>query len=125
MIAYMSIIGNTRKFVKKTTDQSVEITAENCETLRIEEPFILIAPTYAKESTGILWTFLENENNLHYCKAIAGTGNRNFASGFCYTAKALSRRFKIPIVHLFELQGSAHDVSKIQEELNQIGTDNK
>lgn len=125
VIVYMSLIGNTRKFVRKVDSRALEITAENCETQRMEEPFILIAPTYARESTEILWRFLYHADNRQYCRGIAGTGNRNFGKGFCYTAKALSHHYKIPIVHLFELQGSAHDVAIIQKEIDQIGTENE
>lgn len=126
MIIYMSLIGNTRKFVKKIDGKAIEITTENCEKQKVEEPFILIAPTYARESTEILWKFLDHADNRQYCRGIAGAGNRNFGkTKFCYTAKALSHHYKIPIVHLFEFQGSAHDVAIIQKEIDKIGIESK
>lgn len=121
MIVYMSLIGNTRKFVNKINHPNIEITLDNCLDVVIDEPYILVTPTYAEETTDILWDFLENETNRAHCKGVFGGGNRNFAELFCYTAKNLSKEFSIPLLHLFEFQGSPHDVSQLEKELMKIG----
>lgn len=121
MIVFMSLIGNTRKYVHKVEAKNLEITIENSLEAIVEEPFILVAPTYAEETTDILWDFLENEINRSFCKGIFGAGNRNFAELFCYTAKNLSKEFNLPLLHLFEFQGSPQDVDQLKKELEKIG----
>ena len=120
----MSIIGNTRKLVQKLQSDSLELTAANSADLRIEKPYLLIAPTYGKGSTEPLRAMLDNEQNLAHCRGIIGAGNRNFARGFCHTAKSLSRSYDLPLLHLMELQGSSHDVEIINKEIEKIGTTN-
>lgn len=121
MIVYWSLIGNTRKLVHKLETKSLELNWDNCLDLVVEEPFLLVTPTYAKESTDLLWDFLDHEQNQAFCRGIIGTGNRNFASLFCYTAKDLSRDYGIPLIHLLEFQGSEYDIKRINEELGKIG----
>ena len=120
MIVFMSLVGNTRKFVNKVDGQSAELTIQNSLDVIVTEPFILIVPTYSEETSDIVRDFLENETNRGNCRGIFGGGNRNFAGLFCYTAKDLSKEFNIPILHLFEFQGSPLDVEKLEEELEKI-----
>lgn len=120
MIAYLSLVGNTRKFVEKVTDRSVEITIDNSLELTMTSEYILIVPTYSEETSDIIRDFLENETNRRLCKGIVGAGNRNFAHLFCYTAKDLSQEFNLPLLHMFEFQGSPVDVEKIEKELEAI-----
>lgn len=121
MIVYWTLIGNTRKLVHKLEVNSLELTWDNCLELKLEEPFLLVTPTYAKESTDLVWDFLEDEQNRAFCRGIIGTGNRNFASLFCYTARDLSEEYGVPLVHSVEFQGSSYDVKRIKEELERIG----
>jgi len=116
----MSLVGNTRKFVNKVADESLEITLANALDAEVNKPYILVTPTYDAETTDILRDFLENPTNLNYCQGIFGGGNRNFAGDFCYTAKDLGRDFDLPVLHLFEFQGSPQDVERLKEELNTI-----
>lgn len=121
VIVFMSLIGNTRKLVDKLDVFSIELNLDNCLTVIADKPFILIAPTYAEESTDLLRDFLDYEQNHHYCRGIIGSGNRNFAHLFCYTAKELSREYNLPLLHQLEFQGSAFDLKRIKEELDKIG----
>ena len=120
MIVYMSLVGNTRKFVNKINEPSVELTIDNSLDLVMTKPYILIVPTYSEETSDIVRDFLENETNRRLCKGIFGAGNRNFAQLFCYTAKDLSKEFDLPLLHLFEFQGSPVDVEKLEKELETI-----
>ena len=120
MIVFMSLVGNTRKFVNKVNEPAVELSIDNSLDLELNTPFILIVPTYSEEISDIVREFLENETNRDLCKGIVGAGNRNFAQLFCYTAKDLSKEFDLPLLHLFEFQGSSLDVKKIEEELEAI-----
>lgn len=121
VIVFMSLIGNTRKLIKKLDVSSIELNWDNCLAVIVDKPFLLLAPTYAEESTDLLRDFLDHEQNHSYCKGIIGAGNRNFAHLFCYTAKDLCREYNLPLLHRLEFQGSAFDIERIKEELDKIG----
>lgn len=116
----MSLTGQTRKFVQKLDMSSFEVTLSNAFTV-IEEPYIVIAPTYDKEATSLLNDFIETGNNQSYLKGVAGGGNRNFNMLFCFTAKDLANDYNVPLLHLFEFQGSDADVQVLKEKVKEIG----
>ena len=122
-IVYMSMLGNTRRFVEKLEMPSLELSDQNAFT-EIHEPFILIAPTYEIEATDILNDFLETEDNISFCQGVVGGGNRNFNDLFCFTAEDISLDYDIPILHRFEYQGSEHDVNKVKEIVTEIENTN-
>lgn len=119
-VVYMSLTGQTRKFVKKLGYESIEITPENA-FQEIHEPYILIVPTYDIEVTEIMNDFIETGNNQALLKGIAGGGNRNFNTLFCFTAKDLAKEYQVPLLHCFEFQGSPNDVEYLKGKVEEIG----
>lgn len=119
-IVFMSITGQTRKFVKKLDMDTLEITLDNAFT-EIYEPYVIVVPTYEIEATGIINDFIETGNNVSYLKGVAGGGNRNFNTLFCFTARDIAKKYNVPVIHEFEFQGSINDVTKFKEEVAKIG----
>lgn len=119
-VVYMSLTGQTRKFVQKLNMDFLEITLDNA-FQEIHEPYVVVAPTYEKEATSILNDFIETGNNRAYLKGVAGGGNRNFNTLFCFTAKDLAQDYQVPLLHLFEFQGSEYDIQVFKEKVNNIG----
>lgn len=120
LVVYLSLTGQTRKFVKKLNWSSIELQPDMI-LPAVNEPYILIAPTYEREVTDILWEFVETGDNRSFLRGVAGGGNLNFNSLFCFTAKDLSHDFQVPILHLFEFQGRPNDVEKLKEEVEKLG----
>ncbi|MDT2768482.1 MULTISPECIES: class Ib ribonucleoside-diphosphate reductase assembly flavoprotein NrdI [Globicatella] len=120
LVVYMSLTGQTRKFVKKLDWPSIELTPD-MPIVEVDEPYIIVAPTYEKEVTDILWEFVETGNNQSYLQGVAGSGNLNFNSLYCFTAKDLSHDFNVPILLLFEFQGRPSDVQKLKDEVEKLG----
>lgn len=120
LVVYISLTGQTRRFVHKLGMPLLEITPENA-FQTISEPFIVIAPTYDIEATEILNDFIETGHNRYYFKGVCGSGNRNFNTLFCFTAKDLSHDYEVPLLHCFEFQGSENDVSTVKEKVAQLG----
>lgn len=114
LFVYMSVVGNTRRFIQKLGLPSLEISDQNCFT-EVHEPYIIVVPTYVIEVTDIMNDFLETGNNLSYCQGVIGGGNRNFNELFCFTAHDLSMDYGIPVLHEFEFMGSDYDVKKVKE----------
>ena len=119
-VVYLSLTGQTRKFVKKLGMDALEITLNNA-FQEIYEPFIVIVPTYEKEATDVILDFLETGNNKAYFKGVCGGGNRNFNTLFCFTAKDIAEEYNVPLLHCFEFQGSEYDVNYVKEKVREIG----
>ncbi|SDD13679.1 protein involved in ribonucleotide reduction [Marinilactibacillus psychrotolerans] len=89
--------------------------------IAVDEPYIVITPTYEKEVTEILNDFIETENNQSFLKGVAGGGNINFGQLFVFTAKDLARDYNVPLLHSFEFQGSEVDVKKLKKAVDDLG----
>lgn len=119
LLVYMSLSGQTRKFVKKTGMPVLEINATN-PFVTVDEDYLMIVPTYDIQVTDIMNDFIEHEDNLKYCKGVLGGGNRNFAELYCFTAKDISEKYNVPVIHMFEFQGSKNDLQKLREEVDKL-----
>lgn len=119
-IIFMSLTGQTRKFVKKLDMDTLELTAKNA-FQTIEESFIIVTPSYDKEATDILVDFIETGNNRTYFRGVAGGGNLNFSTLFGFTAKDIARDYAVPLLHLFEFQGNDRDVQILKEKVKELG----
>ncbi|MFJ1626634.1 class Ib ribonucleoside-diphosphate reductase assembly flavoprotein NrdI [Marinilactibacillus psychrotolerans] len=119
-VVYLSLTGQTRKFVNKLGMDLLEITPTD-PFISVDEPYIVITPTYEKEVTEILNDFIETENNQSFLKGVAGGGNINFGQLFVFTAKDLARDYNVPLLHSFEFQGSEVDVKKLKKAVDDLG----
>lgn len=119
-VVYLSLTGQTRKFVNKLGMDFLEITPTD-PFIAVDEPYIVITPTYEKEVTEILNDFIETENNQSFLKGVAGGGNINFGQLFVFTAKDLARDYNVPLLHSFEFQGSEVDVKKLKKAVDDLG----
>ena len=115
-LAYFSVTGQTRRFVSKTNLPNVEISPDD--DIEMNEPFLLITPSYAEESPTVsksidvmdpVFDFMAYNDNYKHCLGIIGTGNRNFAGIYIFTAKELSAKYQIPLLYDFDLMmGGGH-----------------
>lgn len=119
----MSLSNNVRSFVNKLdvdTEDLVELDFNKFIILDEDEKYIVIAPTYDPPATDPLFDFLE-DNNIENCLGVIGSGNINFGNdGYCYTAKNLSRDFNVPNIYNFEYEGFNHDVTFVNEFINEV-----
>ena len=118
IIAYYSITGNVKRFVDKLSLPSVEIDPAN-PFLSIDEPFIVVAPTYERDLTEPINDFIEN-NDLSNFKGVMGSGNLNFADLYVFTAKDIAKEYNVPLLYSFEYSGTNEDIEKINTILGDI-----
>ena len=110
-IVYFTVTGQTKRFIKKlgSNYEYFEIDAAN--------PFFEVND---KQITEPINDFLEYQNNSHYLKGIVGTGNRNFAELFIFTAKNLSYEYHVPLIYAFEFNGTPTDVSNFKKAVKEL-----
>lgn len=118
-IVYFSVTGQTRRFIKKLDLPAYEIEPAN-PFFEINEPFILIVPTYDKEITEVVNDFLDYKSNREQIQGVAGGGNRNFAELFIYTANDIARDYNVPMLFAFEFSGTNEDVESFKKVVNEL-----
>ena len=119
-VVFLSLTGQTRRFVQKLELPTVEITPQNV-FLTMDESYIIISPTYDMEVFEYFQDFIETGNNQALLKGVAGSGNRNFNTSFCQTAKIISTTYDVPLLHCFEFHGTQKDVTIIKEKVRELG----
>lgn len=120
LIVYFSLSGNVRKFVGKTgLENTLEIDHVN-PFIEVNEPFVLIVPTYAKDSIEQIWDFMDFKENAKHCMGIAGSGNLNFNNLYCYTARDLSEQYDAPVFFDFEFSGFRKTTQKFLDALKGV-----
>ena len=123
-IVYFSVTGQTRRFIKKLAiDDTYEIDPTT-DFKELNEPFVLITPTYEENITEPVRDFLDYGSNASNLKGIVGTGNRNFAQLFIFTARDLSRDYNVPIIYAFEFNGTPKDVSNFKKAVKKLESQN-
>ncbi len=106
-----------RDFVEKTGIRSIEIHY-NGPYEEVNEPFIVIVPSYDEMITETVRSFVQFGRNEEYLIGFAGSGNLNFDGDYCFNAKDLSTLFQKPLLYTFEFSGTESDVQHFKEELS-------
>ncbi|STQ83205.1 ribonucleotide reductase stimulatory protein [Enterococcus faecalis] len=70
-LVYFSVTGQTRRFIKKLDLPAYELEPAN-PFFEINEPFILVIPTYDAEITEVVNDFLDYKSNQELLVGVAG-----------------------------------------------------
>ncbi|MGR3742456.1 class Ib ribonucleoside-diphosphate reductase assembly flavoprotein NrdI [Companilactobacillus sp. DQM5] len=119
-IAYYSVTGQTRRFIKKTGLQAYEINDAD-PFYEMGRPFILVVPSYDDEMMDSVIDFLGYKSNRKYIKGVVGSGNRNFNELFNHTGRDIAKGLKIPVLYEYEFNGTDRDVEEFKKVVNTIG----
>lgn len=126
IVYYSSASGNTKRFVEKLGLPAIRLPTEaNERTLEIEQPFVLICPTYADgEGRGAVPNsvigLLNNPNNRALIKGVIASGNRNFGALFARGGAIVAEKCKVPLLYRFELSGTQSDIAIVANGLEQF-----
>lgn len=113
-LVYYSITGQTKRFIKKTGLDAYEISDAD-PFHDMDQPFILIVPSYDDNMMDTVIDFLQYGNNRFDIIGVIGTGNRNFNELYIHTAKDIAQGLKIPVLYDFEFNGTPTDVERVKE----------
>ncbi|GFH40030.1 class Ib ribonucleoside-diphosphate reductase assembly flavoprotein NrdI [Lactococcus insecticola] len=115
-IAYYSITRQVERFVKKLDHPFFNIL--QADELLNDDNFILIIPTYEQEMLQEVWEFMSDYGKQ--CLGVIGSGNRNFADEFIYSANDISRDFHVPLLYAFEFSGTDADVKTVKRIIENV-----
>lgn len=120
LVYYSSQTGNTHALIEKTglPARRIPISPKDGR-LVIEEPFVLVVPTYAAfDGRGALarqvLNFLEDGDHENLIRGVIGGGNTNFGETYCLAARKISEKYRVPVLYRFELRGTLTDADKIR-----------
>lgn len=128
LIVYFSSMSlNTHRFVEQLGFRArrIPISIKAAEMERVDEPFILICPTYADDdgSRAVpkqVIRFLNNPENRGNMQGVIASGNRNFGEMFAYAGHVISRKCGVPLLYKFELSGTPTDSVNIQNGVEKL-----
>jgi len=123
LVYFSSISGNTRRFVEKLGKPAERIPLHAKEpTLRIEEPYVLVVPTYGGgDGKGAVpkqvIRFLNEEKNRSLIRGVIGAGNTNFGEAYCLAGDIIAAKCDVPHLYRFEVFGTPDDVRIVHDGL--------
>ena len=126
IVYFSSTSGNTERFVDSLGIRSVRIPLSmKVDTLVINEPYVLISPTYANYdgSNAVpkqVIRFLNEEQNRKTLKGVIGSGNRNFGENFGLAGQIIAKKCNVPLLYRFELSGTQDDIRNVKQGMEKL-----
>lgn len=126
VVYFSSVSENTKRFVDKLGTVAHRIPLHSTdEALRVDEPYVLITPTYGGgDGHGAVpkqvIRFLNDPHNRVFIRGVVAAGNTNFGSAYCLAGKVVARKCHVPHLYNFELMGTRDDVLQVREGLEQL-----
>lgn len=133
IVYYSSKSNNTHRFVQKLNLPNLRIPLGAGRTIQVKEDYVLITPTYSggqKDENGQIITsgavprdvihFLNQLENRQHCLAVVAGGNTNFGDSYAIAGPILSQKLHVPLLHQFELLGTAYDVEKVRKQVLEL-----
>lgn len=105
MIYFASMTGNVRRFIAKTGLPAEEIKPD----MVVDKSYILVTYTFGfGDVPAPVKDFLDINGDL--LRAVAVSGNRNWGANFGKAGDIIAEKYGVPLLHKFELRGTAEDV---------------
>ena len=131
LVYFSSVSGNTARFIEKLGMPAVRIPLQGEESPVIDEPFVLVTPTYGGgqgrgEEKGAVpkqvVRFLNEERNRQLIRGVISAGNTNFGESFGLAGDIISRKCNVPHLYRLELFGTPEDIDRVSDGLERWWT---
>ncbi|VTN11098.1 ribonucleotide reductase stimulatory protein [Raoultella terrigena] len=94
------------------------------ERIQVDEPYILIVPSYGGGGTagavppGV--RFLNDPHNRQFIRGVIAAGNRNFGDAYGRAGDVVAQKCSVPYLYRFELMGTPHDVANVRKGVSEF-----
>ena len=130
LVYFSSVSENTHRFVQRLDLPALGMDVRRIplrpteEFLRVDEPYVLMVPTYGGGNEGgavprQVVKFLNDAHNRSLIRGVIAAGNTNFGEAFCLAGDIISRKCNVPHLYRLELFGTPEDVDRVSEGLEQ------
>ena len=125
IVYFSSRSENTHRFVQRLGLPAVRIPLNEREHLRVDEPYILIVPSYGGGGTAgavprQAIRFLNDPHNRQRIRGVIAAGNRNFGDAYGRAGDVIAQKCGVPYLYRFELMGTPTDVDNVRKGVNEF-----
>ena len=125
LVFFSSSSENTLRFIERVGLPAMRIPLNERERIRVEEPYILVVPSYGGGGTAgavprQVIRFLNDPHNRRLIRGVIAAGNRNFGDAFGRAGDVISQKCGVPYLYRFELMGTQQDVENVRKGVNEF-----
>lgn len=125
IVYFSSSSENTHRFVQRLGLPAVRIPLNERERIQVDEPYILIVPSYGGGGTAgavprQAIRFLNDPNNRQLIRGVIAAGNRNFGDAYGRAGDVVAQKCSVPYLYRFELMGTPQDVDNVRKGVSEF-----
>ncbi|QIT27495.1 class Ib ribonucleoside-diphosphate reductase assembly flavoprotein NrdI [Raoultella terrigena] len=125
IVYFSSSSENTHRFVQRLGLPAVRIPLNERERIQVDEPYILIVPSYGGGGTAgavprQAIRFLNDPHNRQFIRGVIAAGNRNFGDAYGRAGDVVAQKCSVPNLYRFELMGTPHDVANVRKGVSEF-----
>jgi len=131
LVYFSSVSENTHRFVQRLDLPALGMDVRRIplrpteEFLRVDEPYVLMVPTYGGGNEGgavprQVVKFLNDAHNRSLIRGVIAAGNTNFGEAYCIAGDIISAKCQVPYLYAFELLGTAEDAQRVRDGLGRF-----
>ncbi|MEA9986653.1 MULTISPECIES: class Ib ribonucleoside-diphosphate reductase assembly flavoprotein NrdI [Subtercola] len=126
LVYFSSVSGNTHRFIERLGKPAhrIPIYAKD-EALRVEEPYVLVLPTYGGGNSGgavpkQVISFLNDEHNRSLIRGVIAAGNTNFGEAYGLAGDIVAQKCNVNTLYRFEVFGTPDDLEAVTQGLEEF-----
>ncbi|MCI1035455.1 MULTISPECIES: class Ib ribonucleoside-diphosphate reductase assembly flavoprotein NrdI [Raoultella] len=125
IVYFSSSSENTHRFVQRLGLPAVRIPLNERERIQVDEPYILIVPSYGGGGTAgavprQAIRFLNDPHNRQLIRGVIAAGNRNFGDAYGRAGDVVAQKCSVPYLYRFELMGTPQDVDNVRKGVSEF-----
>lgn len=125
IVYFSSSSENTHRFVQRLELPAVRIPLNERERIQVDEPYILIVPSYGGGGTAgavprQAIRFLNDPHNRQLIRGVIAAGNRNFCEAYGRAGDVIKQKCGVPYLYRFELMGTPQDVDNVRKGVSEF-----
>ncbi|MFE4112581.1 class Ib ribonucleoside-diphosphate reductase assembly flavoprotein NrdI [Kosakonia sp. YIM B13611] len=125
LVYFSSSSENTQRFIARLGLPAVRIPLNERERLQVDEPYILVVPSYGGGGTAgavprQVIRFLNDPQNRALIRGVIASGNRNFGEAFGRAGDVISQKCAVPYLYRFELMGTRQDIDNVRKGVSEF-----
>jgi protein involved in ribonucleotide reduction len=124
IVYFSSSSENTHRFVQRLGLPAVRIPLNERERIQVDEPYILIVPSYGggggRRGAASGDPLLNDPHNRQLIRGVIAAGNRNFGDAYGRAGDVIAQKCGVPYLYRFELMGTPQDVDNVRKGVSEF-----